>query len=211
MIYSDAPLTDLDGTHSAFFCVVKRVFDLALSFFVLLPLTVFSAIIIFILNPFFNKGPLIYAQERMGQGCEPFTAYKFRSMRPAQEIERSADCPLEENRITRLGRILRKSRVDELPQIINVLRGEMSLIGPRPDYIEHARKFLVEVPGYKERHMMRPGISGFAQVELGYIEGTDATKEKVKADLYYIANAGFALDMRIVWKTLSVVLRRGGA
>ncbi|MCG7522813.1 sugar transferase [Ruegeria sp. Ofav3-42] len=182
-----------------------------MSTLVLLPLAVLCGIVLLILNPFWNKGPLFFLQERMGRNCEPFTAYKFRSMRPAEKIERSADCPLEEDRITTLGRFLRKSRLDELPQIINVIKGEMSLVGPRPDYIEHARNYLTQVPGYQERHGVRPGISGWAQVELGYIEGTDATRRKVQADLYYIANAGLAMEARIVWKTLAVMLRRGGA
>ncbi|WP_282171201.1 sugar transferase, partial [Ruegeria atlantica] len=82
---------------------------------------------------------------------------------------------------------------------------------PRPDYIEHARMYLLQVPGYQERHDVRPGISGLAQVELGYIEGTDATRRKVQADLYYIANSSLAMEMRIVWRTLAVMVRRGGA
>lgn len=132
-------------------------------------------------------------------------------MRPAKTIKRSADDPLETDRITPLGSFLRKSRIDEMPQIINVLRGQMSLIGPRPDYIEHARDYLSSVPGYRARHAVRPGISGLAQVELGYIEGIEGTQQKIKADLYYIANMNFVMDTRILWKTLSVVLYRGGA
>ncbi|WP_255733671.1 sugar transferase [Ruegeria sp. Ofav3-42] len=198
-------------TSGIAFNFAKRAFDLVVSTLVLLPLAVLCGIVLLILNPFWNKGPLFFLQERMGRNCEPFTAYKFRSMRPAEKIERSADCPLEEDRITTLGRFLRKSRLDELPQIINVIKGEMSLVGPRPDYIEHARNYLTQVPGYQERHGVRPGISGWAQVELGYIEGTDATRRKVQADLYYIANAGLAMEARIVWKTLAVMLRRGGA
>ncbi|WP_170335488.1 sugar transferase [Ruegeria arenilitoris] len=194
-----------------FFTLAKRVFDLVVSALVLLPLTMLCGIVLLILNPFWNKGPLIFSQERMGRKCVPFTAYKFRTMRPTEKITRSANCPLEEDRITPLGRFLRKSRIDELPQIINVFKGEMSLIGPRPDYIEHARNYLSHVPGYQARHYVRPGISGWAQVELGYIEGTDATRQKVKADLYYIANTGLSMEVRIVWRTLSIMLRRGGA
>ncbi|WP_170428692.1 sugar transferase [Ruegeria arenilitoris] len=199
------------AAHGVFFRIAKRVFDLLISVVFLLPLAVLCGIVLLILNPIWNKGPLFFAQERMGRNCKPFIAYKFRSMRPAPKIERSADCPLEEDRITPLGRFLRKTRLDELPQIINVFKGDMSLVGPRPDYIEHARKYLSEVPGYQERHDVRPGISGWAQVELGYIEGTDATRRKVQADLYYIANSGPAMEARIVWRTVSVMLRRGGA
>ncbi|UWQ77557.1 sugar transferase [Leisingera sp. M658] len=200
------------STLSGFvFAGVKRMFDLVVSCAILLPLALMCASGLLLLNPFWNRGPLLYSQRRMGRGCRPFTAYKFRTMRPAPEIRRTADCPLEEERITPLGRFLRRVRLDELPQIINVFRGEMSLIGPRPDYIGHARRFLSDVPGYQERHAVRPGISGWAQVELGYIEGVDATRNKVRADLHYIANAGFAMEARIVWRTLSVIARRGGA
>ncbi|MBO9447974.1 sugar transferase [Ruegeria sp. R14_0] len=199
------------GTHGVLFGIAKRGFDLVVSLVFLLPLAVLCGVVLLILNPIWNKGPLFFAQERMGRNCKPFTAYKFRSMRPAPKIERSADCPLEEDRITPLGHFLRKTRLDELPQIINVFKGEMSLVGPRPDYIEHARQYLSDVPGYQERHNVRPGISGWAQVELGYIEGTDATRRKVQADLYYIANSGLAMEALIVWRTVSVMLRRGGA
>lgn len=207
----DAYAHSVPSSPGVLFSLTKRAFDLIVSAFVLLPLTVLCGAVLLVLNLFWNKGPLIFSQERMGQNCVPFTAYKFRTMRPAGTIERSADCPLEENRITPLGRFLRKSRIDELPQIVNVFKGEMSLVGPRPDYFAHAQKFLLDVPGYRARHNVRPGISGWAQVELGYIEGTSATRRKVQADLYYIANAGLAMEIRIVLRTLAVMLRRGGA
>ena len=196
---------------SPLFNLLKRSFDLAVCLVVLLPMTLICGAALLLFNPFWNRGPLIFPQERMGRNCTPFTAYKFRSMRPAAKIERGADCPLEIDRITPLGRFLRKSRIDELPQIVNVLKGEMSLIGPRPDYITHARKFLAEVPGYQERHAVRPGISGWAQVELGYIEGIEATRRKVEADLHYITNASLLMEARIVWRTLAVMASRGGA
>jgi lipopolysaccharide/colanic/teichoic acid biosynthesis glycosyltransferase len=199
------------AAHGTLFNLSKRAFDLLVCTVFLLPLTLLCGAVLLLLNPFWNRGPLIFAQERVGRNCTPFTAYKFRSMRPASKIERSADCPLETDRITPLGRFLRKSRIDELPQIINVFKGEMSLIGPRPDYITHARQFLTEVPGYQARHAVRPGISGWAQVELGYIEGIEATHKKVEADLHYITNASLALEARIVWRTVAVMARRAGA
>ncbi|MBO9468086.1 sugar transferase [Tropicibacter sp. R15_0] len=194
-----------------FFNLSKRAFDLFVSFFALLPFALISALVLLVLNPFWNRGPLIYKQQRMGRDCKPFTAYKFRSMRPEGTIKRAANDPLETDRITPLGAFLRKSRIDELPQIFNVLKGDMSLIGPRPDYIEHAKNYLTSVPGYQKRHAVRPGISGLAQVELGYIEGIEGTRRKVYADLHYIANRSFAMETFILWRTLDVVLRRGGA
>ena len=115
------------------------------------------------------------------------------------------------NLVTRLGAVLRKTRLDELPQILNVLRGDMSLIGPRPDCFHHARKFVRVVPGYRERHNVRPGISGLAQVTFGYAQGVDATVAKVNADLHYIRNASFAMDMKVFFRTIVTVLMFRGS
>lgn len=191
------------------FWMSKRAFDVVLSLLFLPPLMVISALLL-VLNPLFNRGPLFYTQRRMGQGCKPFTAIKFRTMLPDSGAMRGHDDPLETDRITPLGRFLRKSRVDELPQVLNVLRGEMSLIGPRPDVVEHAREYLLLVPGYRDRHAVRPGISGLAQTEIGYAEGVEATRRKVRADLYYIEHAGFGLDAYIFVRTIQTVLGRRG-
>ena len=126
-------------------------------------------------------------------------------------IERDAHSPLEEDRITPLGKLMRKARFDELPQIFNVLKGDMSLIGPRPYYIEHAQYFVEHVPGYRERHIVRLGISGLAQTEIGYAEGVHATRNMVAADLYYIENRSFRIETWIFLRTISVVVGRGGA
>jgi lipopolysaccharide/colanic/teichoic acid biosynthesis glycosyltransferase len=147
----------------------------------------------------------------MGRGCRPFRAWKFRTMAPAPEIRRGAFDALEEHRITPLGRWLRRSRLDELPQVWNVLRGEMSLIGPRPDYLQHALVYLDQVPGYRERHAVRPGISGLAQTELGYVDGIEGVRAKVALDLHYVRHASPALDLWIAWRTLRVVIGRQGA
>ncbi|MGP6086706.1 sugar transferase [Antarctobacter jejuensis] len=197
------------GSRTAY-AVGKRGFDIVVSI-LLLPTLIMAAIVVLVLNPFLNQGALFFVQSRMGAGCVPFTAIKFRTMREASEVTRCADSPLETDRITPLGRFLRQSRFDELPQILNVLRGDMSLIGPRPDYIDHAIEYLELIPGYRERHVVRPGISGLAQTELGYVEGVAATRRKVQADLYYISNQSLAMDTWIFWRTLSVVINRTGA
>lgn len=191
------------------FLWVKRAFDIVVSI-ALLPVLVAAGFVLIVLNPFFNKGPLFFIQTRMGQHCLPFRAIKFRSMIEADSISRRADEPLEHHRITPLGSLLRKSRVDELPQILNVLVGQMSLIGPRPDFYDHALVYLDVVPGYRERHAMKPGISGLAQTELGYIEGMAATERKAAVDMYYIRNARLRLDLWVVWRTLCVVVGHGG-
>ena len=192
------------------FVVAKRIFDIGMSL-ILLPVVIFVALVLKVVNPFANSGPVFFVQDRMGKSCEPFRALKFRTMRPVQVIDRSANCPVETDRITPVGAFLRKTRLDELPQILNVLAGDMSLIGPRPDYYEHARHFLTNVPGYRERHAVRPGISGLAQTEVGYVHGTEATRRKVHADLHYISHSGFRLEAWVFFRTLAVIFKRSGA
>jgi lipopolysaccharide/colanic/teichoic acid biosynthesis glycosyltransferase len=196
--------------HRPVFGFFKRGFDIVVGL-VLLMVMVSVAIILLILNPFLNAGPLFYRQERMGRDCRPFTAIKFRSMLPADRIERGPFDALESHRITRLGQTLRKTRLDELPQVINVLKGEMSLIGPRPDYIEHARTYVDAVPGYRQRHAVRPGISGYAQIKVGYAEGLDSVRRKVEADLHYISNPSIRFETWIAWRTLMIVVLRKGS
>lgn len=188
----------------------KRIFDVVMSI-LLLPLLVVVALGLTILNPFWNRGKLFHVQTRMGKNCQPFTAIKFRSMREVAVIERGPDDPLELNRVTRLGRLIRKLRLDELPQILNVFMGQMSLIGPRPDFYEHAIVFLKTVPGYLERHAVRPGISGLAQINLGYTVGTDATHRKTNTDHAYISNAGLAQEISIFFRTIVTVFSRAGS
>lgn len=183
----------------------KRAFDILVSL-LLLPFVVLAAAVLWLINRRYNPGPLFYVQPRMGRDCKAFAAIKFRTMLPAARITRGADDPVETHRITRLGGLLRKTRIDELPQVFNVLRGEMSLIGPRPDYFHHARKYMRQVPGYRARHRVRPGISGLAQTELGYANGIEATRAKVRADIYYIENASFRLDTFILYRTVITVL-----
>lgn len=197
------------GLRRALFPYAKRGFDIGTSI-VLLPPLLFCALVLVALNPFYNPGRLFFVQMRMGQNCQPFRAIKFRSMRDVPKITRNADDPLETDRIMPLGAFIRKTRIDELPQIFNVLCGQMSLIGPRPDFYDHALEYLEAVPGYRERYQVRPGISGLAQTELGYAAGLDATARKVQADLYYVANAGFRLEGWIFWRTLGVIINRKG-
>ncbi len=200
---------ELGGAPSRGFHIGKRTFDIVLSLHLLALLATFG-IALRIANPIWNRGPLFYVQTRMGRDCQPFRAVKFRTMTEAPAVIRDANSPIEVDRITRLGGFLRKTRIDELPQIINVLKGEMSLIGPRPDYFEHAEHFVDHVPGYRERHVIRPGISGLAQTEVGYAVGTEGTRHKVNADLYYIANASLRLEAWIIWRTFAVIFQRAG-
>jgi len=132
-------------------------------------------------------------------------------MAEAHAIIRGPNDPIERDRISVFGRLLRTSRVDELPQILNVLMGDMSLIGPRPDFYEHALFYLDVVPGYATRYQIRPGISGLAQVVVGYVDDSDGTCRKVAADISYIENASFLLECWIVIKTIRVIVTFGGS
>jgi lipopolysaccharide/colanic/teichoic acid biosynthesis glycosyltransferase len=196
------------GSRLALFLVVKRLFDVVLSL-LLLPLLLLMITILVCVNPWLNPRPLFFVQIRMGRERRAFAMIKFRSMRRAR-ARRGADDHLELDRITPFGGMLRKSRLDELPQILNVLRGDMSLIGPRPDDFSHARVFCRQVPGYRERHALRPGISGLAQVEHGYAEGVDATREKARLDVLYIENLGLRQECYVFVKTIGTILASVG-
>lgn len=190
------------------FDFVKRTFDIVMCI-LLAPVLLVTAFVLVLVNPFKNRGPLFFVQTRMGKNCKPFRTIKFRSMICATGIVRDVDDPLEIDRITKIGNFLRRSRLDEIPQIINVLNGDMSIVGPRPDYIVHAEEYIEGLSGYKERHAVRPGISGYAQTEIGYIESREAIKDKVEADLYYIKNRSLRLEMWILWRTALTVLTGG--
>ena len=187
------------------FWAYKRIFDILVSL-ILLPFLFVIGIILFLLNRFFNPGELFFIQERMGKDCKVFFAIKFRSMSPTKEITRKYYDPVETNRITPLGRVLRKIRIDELPQVLNVLKGEMSLIGPRPDYYVHALEYLNNIEGYRERYSIRPGITGLSQVRLGYAESLEAATNKTVVDNYYINNIGYIIDFKILLSTILIVI-----
>lgn len=207
----DPASTDFSpATPSPTFLAVKRCLDVGLAL-VALPVVLLVGLLLILTNPLWNAGPLIYAQTRMGRGCVPFRAFKFRTMRPTSAVARGPSDPLETDRITRLGHFMRRTRIDELPQFINVLLGEMSVIGPRPDYWGHALHYAATIPGYRQRHSVRPGITGLAQVASGYAEGTDATVAKTRHDLRYIANAGWRMDLDIILRTIRVILTGFGA
>jgi lipopolysaccharide/colanic/teichoic acid biosynthesis glycosyltransferase len=191
------------------FWINKRIFDITLCL-LLLPLLFTIAIILLVFNKFFNPGRLLFIQKRMGKNCEVFLAIKFRTMSHIEEITRKYDDPIETDRITPLGRILRKMRIDELPQILNVLRGDMSLIGPRPDYYIHALKYLEVVEGYRERYRIRPGITGLSQIRLGYVESLTATSQKTFIDNYYIQNVSYINELKIIINTLLIIVRGMG-
>jgi len=184
----------------------KRMFDISVSL-LLIPILIIIGIMLLVLNQFFNSGELFFTQERMGKNCKVFVAFKFRTMSFSEKITRKYDDPIEVNRITPLGRILRKMRIDELPQILNVLKGDMSLIGPRPDYYIHALEYLKLVEGYRERYVIRPGITGLSQIRLGYVENLETTSQKTSIDNYYIKNLSYFTEFKIIINTIFIIMR----
>jgi len=183
--------------------VVKRVFDIAASALLLLalsPLLLATALLIRLESP----GPALFRQERMGFNGRSFMIYKFRSMRVMEDGRSMRQARKNDSRITRIGRVLRASSIDELPQLLNVLRGDMSLIGPRPHAVSHDSEMERMVTSYAHRNRIRPGISGWAQVN-GF-RGDTSTREKIEGrvahDLYYIENWSLLLDLYIVFLTV---------
>ncbi|WP_324024712.1 sugar transferase [Maribacter sp. BPC-D8] len=161
---------------------------------------------VFILNLFFNKGPLFYTQKRIGLHGNEFKIYKFRSMVVNAEKEGAKMAVKNDTRITPFGRILRIFRIDELPQIISVIKGDMQFIGPRPERKVFVNQLNSLVPFYETRHLIKPGITGWAQVKYKYGENLEDSIKKLEYDLYYIKNRSITLDLRIVFKTVTTVL-----
>lgn len=206
--HANFPKVDRQGSRR--FLIAKRLFDV-LAALAALPVVGIVALVLFVVNPVWNPGRLFFVQTRMGRNCRPFPALKFRTMHPVGAILRGPDDPLEAERITPLGQFLRRSRIDELPQFLNVLAGQMSLVGPRPDYWEHAVHYLDTIPGYRQRHVVLPGITGLAQVNGGYAEGVDATMAKTQLDLLYIRSAGVGMEAYVLSRTVLVVCTGFGA
>lgn len=183
----------------------KRFFDISLVI-AMSPIVVPLCFLIGALIRLESKGPAIFKQKRAGQFGGSFQMYKFRSMRTDAEANGALFASKGDRRITRFGRILRKYRLDELPQLLNVMKGEMSLIGPRPEQLSFAESFESQIPGYSLRHLVKPGLTGLAQVHQGYCDSLEGTKKKLRYDLMYIKNMGPRLDFVIILKTIRTVL-----
>lgn len=159
-----------------------------------------------------SSGPAIYSQVRVGKDGVPFTIHKFRSMRVDAEAVSGAVWARENDpRVTKLGRFLRRTRLDELPQLWNVLRGDMSFVGPRPERPEFIAQLTHNIPFYGQRHVVRPGLTGWAQVRHRYGSSVDDSQEKLQYELFYIKHMSFAFDLYIVLETVKTVLVRGGS
>jgi sugar transferase (PEP-CTERM system associated) len=190
---------------------VKRTADIIFS-----SLGILLSIPFFIIVPLLLKldssGPVFFRQERIGENESVFTLMKFRSMQVDAETG-SGPVWAQKNdpRVTRLGKFIRKTRIDEIPQLFNVLRGEMSFVGPRPERPNFVKKLNEEIPYYILRHSIKPGLTGWAQIRYPYGSSVKDAIEKLKYDLYYIKNISFLLDIAIIFSTVRVVISRRGA
>ncbi|MBK5285842.1 MAG: sugar transferase [Bacteroidia bacterium] len=188
---------------------LKRIFDISISVFVLIifsPLYLFLAIVV----KLSSKGPVFYNHERIGQHGKPFNIYKFRSMFRDAETEGPQLSSKYDTRVTRFGRWMRKSRLDEIPQFFNVLIGDMSVVGPRPERQYYIDKIMEVAPHYRHLHKVRPGITSWGQVKFGYAENVEQMVQRLKFDLIYIENMSLALDFKILFYTVLIVLQRRG-
>ena len=190
---------------------IKRWFDLVVVVvlvIVALPLIMITAALISLEGP----GTVIYRQQRVGRGGKNFTLFKFRSMAMDAEKDGKATwAAVDDKRVTRVGRFIRRTRIDELPQLLNVLRGEMSLVGPRPERPEFVSMLTEQIPFYAVRHSVKPGITGWAQVRHSYVSSVDDTVKKLEYDIYYVKNNSLLLDLLILLETVRVVLLGEGA
>lgn len=201
-------LWQMDGNPA--YDVAKRALDVALVLATLplwLPLCTLTGLLVKIDSP----GPALFAQNRVGRDGRSFRLWKLRSMHHESQTQPANFTQASDVRITRIGRTIRRWRLDELPQLWNVLLGHMSLIGPRPEQTQLVHNYATRIPAYPYRHLVRPGITGWAQVQQGYAEGEEAAVVKLSYDLYYVANYSMALDLLIAYKTVRTVLSGFGS
>lgn len=193
------------GSSHRLYLVIKRLVDLGVSAFGF-AVTLLVAPFLAFFNLFLNPGPLMYHQERVGKGGKSFRLYKFRSMVPEAENQGAVFATPGDGRVTILGRLLRRTRLDEMPQFWNILKGDMSLVGPRPERPVFVEEFSREIPLYQARHSVRPGLTGWAQVEYRYGSGAEDALNKLQYDLFYIKYQALYFDYLIILRTVKVMI-----
>lgn len=201
--YRYFPFSRSNQNH--FYLIMVRFFEIVLSVVGLLIGTILLPLIV-IGNVLGNRGKLFYTQERVGKNGKVFNILKFRTMVKNAEKEGAVFATTNDSRVTKFGRILRKSRMDEFPQFINILKGDMAVIGPRPERPIFVKEIADVMPFYETRHVIKPGLTGWAQVNYSYGETIDDSLIKLQYDLYYIKHRSLFLDVNIIFKTLSTVL-----
>lgn len=202
-----ALMFDIGDLHRARYGRMKRALDIALA---VPALVVLVGAIGFVLvgNLLANRGPLFFRQPRMGRHNRLFTIYKLRTMRPGHGT--STWTVRDDPRVTPFGRLLRRTHLDELPQAVNLLKGDLSIVGPRPEQPHYVEKLTETIPFYRLRHLVRPGITGWAQVKYDYGASEIDATEKLQYEFYYLRHQGLMLDARIIGRTIRSVVSRGG-
>src|SRR6185503_16690122 len=193
-------------TNEAIRIIIHRAVAL-LGAILSLPIALLTAILIKI----DSRGPVLYKQERVGKNGRPFTLMKFRSMRVDAEKDGPVWASTSDNRMTRVGRIIRKIRVDEIPQFWNILRGDMNFVGPRPERPHFVAQLAQEIPFYEQRHLIAPGLTGWAQIKYPYAASIEDARQKLEYDLFYIKNQGLTLDAAILFETIKTILFSRGS
>lgn len=185
--------------------ILKRGFDIVFSLCFLCLVFPFVLLFVFVVTEFTMPGKLFFVQKRTGLNGKTFKCYKFRSMRKNPQAEEK-QATKGDDRVTRWGYIMRKTSLDETPQFFNVLMGDMSIVGPRPHMLKHTDEFTEMVDGYMLRHQVKPGVTGWSQVNgyRGEIRKPEDIENRVKFDLWYIDNWSFLLDLRIIFKTVTL-------
>ena len=200
-----------DSVGSGLQEATKRMCDVAVALTIALvtwPLALITGLAIWL----DSAGPIIYWQDRVGLNGAAFTLYKFRSMRADAESASGAVWAKQDDpRMTRVGRVVRKFRIDELPQLYNVLRGDMSIVGPRPERTEFVDSLSNKIALYRRRHLVKPGLTGLAQIKLPYSSTLQDVQEKLRYDLHYIKNQSLTLDCQIMFQTIKIVMLGQGA
>lgn len=192
-------LFDIGEVHQQGYARVKRVIDVIGATLLLVPLAIITPLV-WLGNQFGNRGPLFYSQTRVGKNDRPFNIIKFRTMTPGGATSQWTS--LDDPRVTPFGRFLRMSHIDELPQVVNVLRGELTLVGPRPEQPQYVAELSEKLPYYHLRHTVRPGITGWAQVKYPYGSSEQDALEKLQFEFYYLRHQSLGLDTRILVRTL---------
>jgi exopolysaccharide biosynthesis polyprenyl glycosylphosphotransferase len=199
-------LWGLMGRSSLYVTRLKRLLDFALAMALLIVLSPVLLVIAIAIR-LSGNGPILYTQERIGLNNRPFHVVKFRSMvHGAEDASGPVWASRDDPRVTLLGKWLRRWRLDELPQLFNVVKGDMSLVGPRPERSVFVNEFLTAVPMYNQRHGLRPGITGWGQIHYDYAASREETREKLEYDLFYVKNASFLLDLAILLRTTRTVV-----
>jgi lipopolysaccharide/colanic/teichoic acid biosynthesis glycosyltransferase len=200
-------IQNINPRQNVLYKVSARIIEIAIAIIILVitsPFLLVSAIFIYLED----KGPVIYTQQRVGLNGETFKIFKLRSIIVHTEEDGAIWLSPEDKRITKIGRIIRKTHLDEIPQMVNIIKGELALFGPRPERPEFTKELEKSIPYYQYRHIIRPGFTGWAQIKFKYANSVMTSKEKFEYDLYYIKNKNIFMDFGIFLRTVQILFTR---